>query len=183
MREGLAVPERFLGLPEEGLAITLDSTIASGLVEAVRFLELYPYDCLEQRTSKLFAYILYDWLADRPQHGAEGAGRPARLPDRRRRLQLLAGRGAPPLQLLRVGPHRAPAGPGGGARASRRRQGLDWEALIGFLESGYAKAEPALRPYALYVLASLRQGRARGSPARRHGSWKALAWPGAPCWR
>ena len=64
VREGLAVPERFLGLPEEGLELTLDSTIASGLVEAIRFLELYPYDCLEQRTSKLFAYVLYDWLAD-----------------------------------------------------------------------------------------------------------------------
>jgi uncharacterized protein YfaS (alpha-2-macroglobulin family) len=62
VQEGLVVPQDFLGDPEEGLKITLDSTLATSLIEAIRFLELYPHDCLEQRTSKLFAYILFDWL-------------------------------------------------------------------------------------------------------------------------
>jgi uncharacterized protein YfaS (alpha-2-macroglobulin family) len=64
VQEGLVVPEAFLGDPEEGLKITLDSTLATSLTEAIRFLELYPHDCLEQRTSKLFAYILFDWLLE-----------------------------------------------------------------------------------------------------------------------
>ncbi|UCF96206.1 MAG: hypothetical protein JSV89_13580 [Spirochaetaceae bacterium] len=64
VQEGLVVPEQFLGDPEEGLQITLDSTLASSLLEAIRFLEFYPHDCLEQRTSKLFAYILFDWMLD-----------------------------------------------------------------------------------------------------------------------
>ena len=46
------------------MKITLDSTLATSLIEAVRFLELYPHDCLEQRTSKLFAYVLFDWLLE-----------------------------------------------------------------------------------------------------------------------
>ena len=80
VQEGLVVPETFLGDPEEGLKITLDSTLATSLIEAIRFLELYPHDCLEQRTSKLFAYILFDWLledvgvvADTAAFGAAGA--------------------------------------------------------------------------------------------------------------
>jgi uncharacterized protein YfaS (alpha-2-macroglobulin family) len=62
VQEVLVVPREFLGDSEEGLKITLDSTLATSLTEAVRFLELYPHDCLEQRTSKLFAYVLFDWL-------------------------------------------------------------------------------------------------------------------------
>ncbi|HVO39323.1 MAG TPA: alpha-2-macroglobulin family protein [Spirochaetia bacterium] len=65
-QEALTVPSSFLGAPEEGLYLTLDSTIASALAGAVRFLDLYPYDCLEQVTSKLFARVLFPDLAGAP---------------------------------------------------------------------------------------------------------------------
>jgi uncharacterized protein YfaS (alpha-2-macroglobulin family) len=152
VREGLAVPERFLGLPEEGLALTLDSTIASGLVEAIRFLELYPYDCLEQRTSKLFAYVLYDWLADNRSaverelsalpayQTADGGFTYWQDPSHRRSSYYVSARTAHLLALA-------------GERGIPAPAGLDWEALLSYLKSGYARAEPALKPYALYVLA------------------------------
>jgi uncharacterized protein YfaS (alpha-2-macroglobulin family) len=152
VREGLAVPERFLGLPEEGLSLTLDSTIASGLVEAIRFLELYPYDCLEQRTSKLFAYVLYDWLAgNRSAVERELSALPAyqtgdggftywQDPSHRRSSYYVSARTAHLLALA-------------GERGIPAPAGLAWEALLGYLESGYARAQPALKPYALYVLA------------------------------
>jgi hypothetical protein len=72
VQEGLVVPEEFLGDSEEGLKITLDSTLATSLTEAIRFLELYPHDCLEQRTSKLFAYVLFDWLLEEIGAGEGG---------------------------------------------------------------------------------------------------------------
>jgi uncharacterized protein YfaS (alpha-2-macroglobulin family) len=62
-KEGISVPAAFLGTPEEGLYLTLDSTIASALAGAVKFLALYPYECLEQVTSKLFARVLFPQLA------------------------------------------------------------------------------------------------------------------------
>ncbi|HTP59091.1 MAG TPA: MG2 domain-containing protein, partial [Spirochaetia bacterium] len=62
-REALVVPSSFLGAPEEGLYLTLDSTIASNLIGAVHFLEIYPYDCLEQVTSKMFARVLFPQLS------------------------------------------------------------------------------------------------------------------------
>jgi uncharacterized protein YfaS (alpha-2-macroglobulin family) len=62
-KEALVVPSSFLGVPEEGLYLSLDSTIASALAGAVHFLEVYPYDCLEQVTSKLFARVLFPMLA------------------------------------------------------------------------------------------------------------------------
>ncbi|MGA2612537.1 MAG: MG2 domain-containing protein [Spirochaetia bacterium] len=62
-REAVVVPSAFLGAPEEGLYLTLDSTIASTLAGAVHFLEIYPYDCLEQVTSKMFARVLFPQLA------------------------------------------------------------------------------------------------------------------------
>ena len=63
VREQFLVPPRFAGTPDEGLFLTLDSTIASTLAGAVRYLEAYPFDCLEQRTSKLFAAVLFPELA------------------------------------------------------------------------------------------------------------------------
>jgi uncharacterized protein YfaS (alpha-2-macroglobulin family) len=74
VQEGLVVPQEFLGDAEEGLRITLDSTLATSLIEAIRFLQLYPHDCLEQRTSKLFAYVLFDWLLDEVGVGAGTGG-------------------------------------------------------------------------------------------------------------
>ncbi|MGA2640329.1 MAG: alpha-2-macroglobulin family protein [Spirochaetia bacterium] len=61
--EALVVPSSFFGVPEEGLYLSLDSTIASALAGAVRFLDVYPYDCLEQVTSKLFARVLFPALS------------------------------------------------------------------------------------------------------------------------
>jgi uncharacterized protein YfaS (alpha-2-macroglobulin family) len=151
-RESLAVPDRFLGLPEEGLEVTLDSTIASSLVEAIRFLEVYPYDCLEQRTSKLFAYVLYDWLTDaRSTVQKELAALPAyqtadggftywQDPSHRRSSYYVSARTAHLLALA-------------GERGIPAPVGLDWEALLAYLSGGYAEAAPALKPYALYVLA------------------------------
>ncbi len=62
-KESLVVPSSFLGVPEEGLYLSMDSTIASSLAGAVHFLDVYPYDCLEQVTSKLFARVLFPMLA------------------------------------------------------------------------------------------------------------------------
>jgi hypothetical protein len=62
-QEALVVPSAFLGATEEGLYLTLDSTIASNLVGAVHFLDIYPFDCLEQVTSKMFARVLFPQLA------------------------------------------------------------------------------------------------------------------------
>ena len=62
-KEALVVPSSFMGVPEEGLYLSLDSTIASALAGAIHFLEVYPYDCLEQVTSKLFARVLFPMLA------------------------------------------------------------------------------------------------------------------------
>ncbi len=175
VQEGLAVPERFLGVPEEGLTITLDSTIASSLVEAIRFLEVFPYDCLEQRTSKLFAYILYDWLADnRSAVERELAALPAyqtadggftywQDPGHRRSNYYVSARTAHLLSLA-------------GERGIPAPAGLDWEALIGYLARGYAEAEPALRPYALYVLTlSGRDVRAEALRAARQTESLGLA--------
>ena len=175
VREGLAVPERFLGLPEEGLELTLDSTIASGLVEAIRFLELYPYDCLEQRTSKLFAYVLYDWLADNRSaverelsalpgyQTGDGGFTYWQDPSHRRSSYYVSARTAHLLALA-------------GERGIPAPAGLDWEALLGYLESGYAQAEPALKPYALYVLAVCgREVRAEALRAARQTESMGLA--------
>ena len=68
-REAIVVPSSFLGVPEEGLYLTLDSTIASTLAGAVHFLEIYPYDCLEQVTSKMFARVLFPQLRRRFRAG------------------------------------------------------------------------------------------------------------------
>jgi hypothetical protein len=62
-KEALIVPSSFLGVPEEGLYLSVDSTIASALAGAVHFLDVYPYDCLEQVTSKLFSRVLFPMLA------------------------------------------------------------------------------------------------------------------------
>jgi uncharacterized protein YfaS (alpha-2-macroglobulin family) len=62
-KEALIVPSSFLGVPEEGLYLSIDSTIASSLAGAIHFLDVYPYDCLEQVTSKLFARVLFPMLS------------------------------------------------------------------------------------------------------------------------
>ena len=120
--EAIRVPDRFLGAGDEGLRISLDSTLASALIPAIRFLDLYPYDCLEQRTSKLFAYVLYDWLLPelRELKGREGRALVeaelealAGYHERWRRFLPLGRPSRPDLRLLREPAHRSPspAGP------------------------------------------------------------------------
>ena len=91
VQEGLVVPQKFLGDAEEGLTITLDSTLATSLTEAIRFLELYPHDCLEQRTSKLFAYLLFDWLLEEGEaRTASGSAAASNTPAERIASELAA---------------------------------------------------------------------------------------------
>jgi uncharacterized protein YfaS (alpha-2-macroglobulin family) len=154
VQEGLDLPERFLGREGEGLKLTLDSTLASSLAGAIRFLETYPYDCLEQRTSKLFALVLYDWLhGDRNRIERELAALPAYQtedggltfwpdPGHRASNYYVSMRTAHLLALA-------------GERGYPVPRGLDWEALLEYLRSGYAQAQPVLQPYGLYVQALL----------------------------
>ncbi|MBN2553047.1 MAG: hypothetical protein JXB06_09770 [Spirochaetales bacterium] len=167
VEEGLVVPEQFLGDPQEGLHLTLDSTVASSLVEAIRFLELYPHDCLEQRTSKLFAYVLFDWLPAESEGGADArTDAAAAAAGQRLRSELSA---LPAYQ----------SGDGGmsfwqdpGFRRSdyyvslrtahllsvARRRGyglsgsLDLEGLLDYLQREYPHQHPYLQSYALWVL-------------------------------
>jgi uncharacterized protein YfaS (alpha-2-macroglobulin family) len=152
--EGLEVPERFLGRPGEGLSLTLDSTLASSLTGAIRFLEVYPYDCLEQRTSKLFALVLYDWLApDRGRIERELAALPAYQtedggfsfwpdPGHRASNYYVSLRTAHLLLLA-------------GERGYPVPRGLDREALVKYLQAAYPQTYPFLQPYGLYVQALL----------------------------
>jgi len=152
VQEGLVVPEKFLGDPEDGLHITLDSTLASSLIEAIRFLEVYPHDCLEQRTSKLFAYLLYDWLLEQGDRiDAELSSLPVyqtsdggmsfwQDPGYRRSNYYVSLRTA---HLLHLTTQR-------GYALSRK---FDLEALLGYLSSEYQSAGVYLQSYAVYVLA------------------------------
>ena len=92
--------QSFLGTPEEGLYLSLDSTIASSLAGAVKFLDVYPYDCLEQVTSKLFARVLFPHACRR----GDACGPRSRSQVRQlgRRLQLLGRLCPAQIQLLRI---------------------------------------------------------------------------------
>lgn len=152
VQEGLVVPEKFLGDSEEGLHITLDSTLASSLIEAIRFLEVYPHDCLEQRTSKLFAYLLYDWMLERGERiheelsslplyqTSDGGMSFWQDPGYRRSNYYVSLRTAALLHLAKQRGYALPAK-------------LDLEALLGYLNSGYQNAGVYLQSYAVYVLA------------------------------
>lgn len=152
VKEGLVVPEKFLGDPEDGLHVTVDSTLASSLIEAIRFLEMYPYDCLEQRTSKLFAYILYDWMLEQSDRietelsslplfqSSDGGMSFWQNPGYRRSNYYVSLRTAHLLQLAKQQGYTLPAK-------------LDLEALLGYLGSEYQSASVYLQSYAVYVLA------------------------------
>jgi len=152
VQEGLVVPQSFLGDPEEGLQISLDSTLASSLIEAIHFLEIYPYDCLEQRTSKLFAYILYDWLLENsgrieselealpPYQTEDGGFSFWQDPGFRYSNYYVSLRAAHLLHLALEKGYSLPPG-------------LDLQALLAYLEQEFAEVGSYLRSYALYVLA------------------------------
>ena len=147
-KEALTVPSSFLGVPEEGLYLTLDSTIASALAGAVRFLDVYPYDCLEQVTSKLFARVLFPMLA-----GAEAAdltmvekfantdGGFSYWADSepRRSNYYVTLRVAHLLAAAKVKGMKIPPG-------------IDVDAMLSWIEKGWEKKGTYLQAYALYVL-------------------------------
>ena len=152
--EGLAVPPRFAGTADEGLSLTLDSTIASAMAGAVRYLEAYPFDCLEQRTSKLFAAVLFPELA--------GAGRGRLAADMQALVRFVnpdggfsywdspAPRRSSYYATLRVAHLLA---------AARERkvavpEGVDTAAMLAYISANYDSPwNEGLRGYALYVLA------------------------------
>jgi alpha-2-macroglobulin len=146
-REAIVLPS-FLGAPEEGLYLTLDSTIASNLVGAVHFLEIYPYDCLEQVTSKMFARVLFPELSTdkadlttlerfaNPDGGFSYWDDPAP----RRSSYYVSLRVAHLLAMARDRGFEVP-------------EKLDTDALIGYLEKGYDRFahDPYMQSYAVYV--------------------------------
>ena len=150
-QEALVVPESFLGEEGEGLEIELDSTLAASLNEAIRFLDTYPHDCLEQRTSKLFAYILFDWLLDDPQRTrtelealpgyqcSDGGMSFWQDPGYLRSNYYVSLRTAHLLSLVIRGGHTLP-------------EGLDLPALLEYVQREIPAESAYLRSYALWVL-------------------------------
>jgi len=160
-REGLAVPASFLGRGQEGLELSLDSTIASSLREAVRFLESYPYDCLEQRTSKLFAWLLYGWMLDPQTAGRVDAElrELARYQTAGGGMSFWAQRPRPDYYVSLRTAHLL-----GLARGRALPAALDRDGLLQYLSEEYAEQRPYLQSYCLYVLSL--GGRDVGSEAR-----------------
>ena len=146
-KEALTVPSSFLGAPEEGLYLTLDSTIASALAGAVRFLDIYPYDCLEHVTSKMFARVLFPELSGGPAADLETLVRFSNPdggfsywddPPPRRSGYYVSLRVA---HLLAVAQDRRMEIP----------EKIDTDALLSFLSKGWERADTYLQAYALYV--------------------------------
>jgi alpha-2-macroglobulin len=165
-KEGFTLPPAFLGTPEEGLYLSIDSTIASSLAGAVKFLDLYPYECLEQVTSKLFARVLFPQLA--------GAGTPdlstiVRFanpdggfsywddPPPRRSNYYVSLRVAHLVAAARERKLKVPAG-------------IDVEALLDWLEQHWEKEDTYLQAYAVYVFSAFgRNERARADTLASRG--------------
>jgi alpha-2-macroglobulin len=150
-KEGFAMPAAFLGTPEEGLYLSVDSTIASSLAGAVKFLDLYPYDCLEQVTSKLFARVLFPQLAG-PGTADLSAVVPFANPDGgfsywndpapRRSNYYVSLRVAHLVAAARERKMKIPAG-------------IDVEALLKYIGDGWQDLRSTyLQSYALYVLSA-----------------------------
>ncbi len=171
VREGLAVPFRFAGLPEEGLYLTLDSTIASALAGAIRYLETYPFDCLEQRTSKLFARVLF------PELSADAAGRLASDLDALSRFANPDGgfsfwdgpapRWSSYYATLRVAHLLALVQ----AKKIALPAGIDTRAMLSYLSENYdTQGDEDLKGYALYILAVYgKKEKARADALARRG--------------
>jgi uncharacterized protein YfaS (alpha-2-macroglobulin family) len=171
LSEGLAVPFRFAGVPEEGLYLTLDSTVASALTGAVRYLETYPFDCLEQRTSKLFARVLF------PELSVNAAGRLASELGALSRYANPDGgfsywdgpapRRSSYYATLRVAHLLALAQ----ARKIALPADLDTHSIVSYLSQNYdTQADEDLKGYALYVLAvNGKKEKARADALARRG--------------
>ncbi|HUI72410.1 MAG TPA: alpha-2-macroglobulin family protein, partial [Spirochaetia bacterium] len=147
-QEAIVVPPAFLGAPEEGLYLTLDSTIASNLIGAVRFLEIYPYDCLEQITSKMFARVLFPQLA-KEKPDLTGLERFANSDGGFSYWDNPAPRRSSYYVSLRVAHLLAAAKKSGIAIPDK----VDTEALLDYLDKGYQKLDndTYLQAYAVYV--------------------------------
>ncbi len=146
-QEGITVPPAFLGVPEEGLYLSLDSTIASSLAGAIRYLDVYPYDCLEQVTSKLFARVLF------PSIGAADLSVLSRFANPDGGFSYWddpAPRRSNYYVSLRVAHLLAAAKTHGIAIPTD----LDRDALLSYLDNGWADQDTYLQAYALYVLTS-----------------------------
>jgi alpha-2-macroglobulin len=157
-KEALVIPSTFAGAPGEGLELTLDSTLASALAGAIRFLDVYPYDCLEQRTSKLFAYLQFPWMIG--EKGADPGAAAAQLAEIPRFANPDGGfsywddpspRRSGYYVSLRVGHLIAVAQ----EQKAALPKDLGIDALLGYLAAGYDRQDPALQGYALYVMARL----------------------------
>ncbi len=145
-REGLTVPPAFLGVPEEGLYLSLDSTIASTLAGAVRFLDVYPYECLEQVTSKLFARVLFPDLAG----GAPDLSTLTRFANPDGGFSYWddpAPRRSNYYVSLRVAHLLAAAK----AKGMKIPDGIDTDALLSYLSADWENHGTYLQAYALYV--------------------------------
>ena len=147
-REALIVPSSFLGVPEEGLYLSVDSTIASALAGAVHFLDVYPYDCLEQVTSKLFSRVLFPMLAGGsaadlalvvPFANADGGFSYWNDPAPRRSNYYVT---------LRVAHLLAAAK----ARGMKVPSDIDVDAMLDWIDKGWDNRGTYLQAYALYVM-------------------------------
>jgi uncharacterized protein YfaS (alpha-2-macroglobulin family) len=147
-KEALIVPSTFLGVPEEGLYLTLDSTIASALAGAVRFLDVYPYDCLEQVTSKLFARVLFPMLATGGPPDLSTVQRFANSDGGFSYWDDPAPRRSNYYVTLRVAHLLAAAK----AKGMKIPPEIDVEAMLSWLEKGWDNRGTYLQSYALYVL-------------------------------
>ena len=147
-KEGLVLPRVPRGAGR-GTVPELDSTIASALAGAIKFLDVYPYECVEQVTSKLFARVLFPSSAG----SAADLSTLVRFANPGRRLLLLGRPGTPAVELLRVAAGRAPAGRGAGeededpgghrrrcALGSLERAGIDQR----YLPEGVRPVRPVL---------------------------------------
>ncbi len=148
-REAIVVPPTFLGAPEEGLYVTLDSTIASNLVGAIHFLDIYPYDCLEQVTSKMFARVLFPQLAGDAKADLTTLERFANSDGGFSYWDDPAPRRSNYYVSLRVAHLLAVAKDRGFVIPNK----LDTDALLDYLEKGYGRLmmDSYLQSYAVYV--------------------------------
>lgn len=150
--EALALPPSFRGDPEEGLSVSLDSTAASALLGAVRFLEAYPYECLEQMTSRLFPRVLLPWLLSGEQK-AETVGQLAAIarfanPDGG--FSYWDGP-APRVSGFYVTLRAAHLLAAARQKGIPTPQGVDAEAALSWLAAHYDAQGPYLKSYAVYV--------------------------------
>jgi len=148
-KEEFAVPSAFLGTAEEGLYLTIDSTIASSLAGAIKFLDIYPYDCLEQVTSKLFSRVLFPGLAGGNADlslvvrfaNSDGGFSYWDDPAPRRSSYYVS---------LRVA-HLLSAARGKGMKLP---DAIDLDALLDYIDKGWESHDTYLKAYAAYVLSA-----------------------------